>query len=323
MSEHEHWLTIDPLLAFTPLIHPEFAAKSVDVQMLRMDQVHPKISGNKWFKLQDNLLSALSLGYTSVLSFGGAYSNHLHALAYAGKLSGLQTIGVVRGAESKPLTPTLLDCAAWGMHLHPVTRKEYSDKKNPEMINRLTEAFGNFYLIPEGGSNERAVKRVAKAVFSAISGLPGLSDNTLPLYLCSPLGSGGTFAGLVAGACCYAEATGMFVKCVGYAALKGFVGADSAISSLLSESGVRGHSRVEWHIDHRFHSGGFAKVNDGLMAFLHDFESLNPVEIEPVYTAKMLQGVVTMVAQGEFPAGSRILVLHTGGLQGRRGFAGL
>ncbi len=306
------WLTSAKIIPVTQLNCTLLKSKGVELWVARLDLVDPLISGNKWFKLKFNLIQALNQGATHIVSFGGAYSNHLHALAAACYRLGLKSTAVLRGELVSPLNPTLSDCEAWGMNFLPVSRAQYRQKTSPQFIQRLHDQLGMFYMVPEGGSNALAVQGVSEVV-DAIFDSIGSFD-----YLCCAVGSGGTLSGLVAGA-------KSPVKCVGYSALKGGQYIESDIERLLAQlrAGAAGAKSCEeggsFDIVHDYHFGGFAKVRPELLDFIKWFECSFDIPLEHVYTAKMLYGIFDQIKLGCFERGQRIVALHTGGLQGRRG----
>lgn len=313
------WLTDAKKIPLAQLDCTLLKANGVELWVARLDQVDPLISGNKWFKLKYNLMQALAQGATHVVSFGGAYSNHLHALAAACYRLGLKSTAVLRGELISPLNPTLSDCKAWGMSFIPVTRAQYREKTSPQFIQQLHDQLGSFYLVPEGGSNALAVKGVSEVV-DTISNSMGSFD-----YLCCAVGSGGTLSGLVTGA-------KSSVKCVGYSAIKGGQYIEGDIKELLkqyqmSSGGLVDEGAVEqggrFDIVHDYHFGGFAKVKPELLDFLKWFEHRFNIPLEHVYTAKMMYGIFDQIKLGCFDRGQRIVALHTGGLQGLRGIGGL
>jgi 1-aminocyclopropane-1-carboxylate deaminase/D-cysteine desulfhydrase-like pyridoxal-dependent ACC family enzyme len=292
---------------------------------LRTDQTDPIISGNKWFKLKHNLIKAKQLGHTTLLSFGGPYSNHLHALATAGKVNHFNTIGIIRGEQRLPLNPTLADISRQGMKLYYINRKTYRNKHLPEVIEQLKqlvtgddpfnegERANQFYLLPEGGTNKLAVKGASEIA----SFIPEDAD-----YVCVPCGTGGTFAGIIAGIMTAnkSEQSSPSVKpkLLGFPAMKGGQFLEAVISDLITEQNIKTRS-TSWELLYDWHFGGFGKINVTLAHFIHDFEKKYSLELDPIYTAKMMYGIVSMVEQDFFPQGSKIVAVHTGGLQGKRG----
>ncbi|UZE97447.1 1-aminocyclopropane-1-carboxylate deaminase/D-cysteine desulfhydrase [Alkalimarinus alittae] len=287
----------------------------VELWVARLDLVDPLISGNKWFKLKYNLLQALDQGATHVVSFGGAYSNHLHALAAACHRLGLKSTAVIRGELVSPYNATLQDCELWGMSFLPVSRIEYREKTSPKFLQSLHDQLGEFYLVPEGGSNTLAVQGMSE-VASAVLGRLQWCD-----YLCCAVGSGGTLSGLIAGA-------DSAVSCLGYSALKGGQYLEDDIKVLINQYQLsHGYTSDElnnkeapmFEMVHDYHFGGFAKVRPELLSFIAWFEGRFEIPLEQVYTAKMFYGIFDQIKMGYFNRGQRIVAVHTGGLQGRRG----
>ena len=275
-----------------------FEQNGVSAFVKREDQNHPDVSGNKWWKLKYNLAEARKTGTETVLTFGGAYSNHIYATAAAAKELGFKSIGIIRGEETLPLNSTLAFAKACGMELHYFSRESYRHKSEKDFIADLHKTFGNFYLIPEGGTNELAVKGCAE--FGRM-----LSDEIEFDYVCLAVGTGGTMAGLI-------EGLDESKRVIGFPVLKG--------ATFLEEEIRRYTSKQHWQLMYDYHFGGYAKTTSALMKFLSDFENEYHIPLDPVYTAKMMFGVFDLVDRKFFPAGSRILIVHTGGLQGRIGF---
>lgn len=262
--------------------------------LLRLDLIHPVISGNKWYKLKYNLAAAKEEGYTTILTFGGAFSNHLIAAAAAANYFGMQSIGVVRGMEPQ-LTPTLKHCQAYGMQLHGVSRDVYKQKENNAFIEDLRQQFNHPYIIPEGGANEAG--RKGSAAIAAL--IP--RDYT---HICVSVGSGTTLAGL-------REALPVTQQIIGFAPMKGGIYLQEEIAKNLSPA-----QNKNWSVTDRWHFGGFGKINPQLTAFMQAFKSQTGVELDRVYTAKMMYGVQELLAENVFGTNARILCIHTGGLQG-------
>lgn len=267
----------------------------------RDDLLHPVISGNKWRKLKYVLNHALSLPADTLISMGGMYSNHLHALAYAGYLLGLKTVGVVRGERPEVLNATLRDVESWGMHLRFISRSGYRRLRQYKHWNSLPGLERTAYWLPEGGATELALRGVGE-----ITSEIGMAYDVL----CAPCGTGTTLAGLIAAA--------PQVEVLGFAALKGAAFLQRDITALLAEANSQTGS---WSVNNAYHFGGFAKTSAALLAFIQEFVSKTGIPLEPVYTGKMLYGIYDLVQQGYFPSGTRIVALHTGGLQGNRGFS--
>ena len=286
----------------TPLqqiFEPIFEQHNVKVFIKRDDLLHPVISGNKWYKLKYNLDQAIGENYKTLISFGGAYSNHLHALAFAGKQAGIQTVGIVRGELCEPLNDTLQFATDHGMTLHYVDRVTYRKKMQPSFLESLVEMYGRSYIIPEGGCNRLAVKGCREIVYSI--------DEPFDVICCA-CGTGGTLAGLIAGLKGCQRALGVSV-------LKGAGFQVNDIKVLLGEWSVA--PGVRWDINNEYHFGGYAKVSEKLKHFVLAFEEKHEIPIEPVYTGKMLYGLYELIRSGYFKCGETIVALHSGGLQGR------
>jgi len=288
------------LLAYTPtpvqeLHDPLFEQSGVRVLIKREDINHPYASGNKWWKLKYNLEEALLQKQKTLLTFGGAYSNHIYATAAAAKELGFQSIGIIRGEETLPLNATLHFAAECGMKLHYITRDSYRHKHEEQFINELYNQFGDFYRIPEGGTNELAVRGVGEFAQS-------LGDDFD--YLCCAVGTGGTLAGLING-------LPDRIQILGFPVLK-------SVDYLADE--IRKYvypDKKNWRLVTGYHFGGYAKTTNELLSFIKQVEQLHALPLDFVYTAKVVYGVYQMVRNGDFRMNSKILILHTGGLQGR------
>lgn len=279
-----------------------FDRHGVRLLIKRVDFVHAVISGNKWYKLKYNLLAAQQQGFDTLLSFGGAYSNHIHALAGAGHVYGFRTIGLIRGEPYQPLNPTLQFAVDHGMALHYLSRAEYRMKDSPAMIERLRQQFGDFYLLPEGGTNVLAVQGCSEMLADV--------DAEFDVVACA-CGTGGTLAGVVAGL----KGTR---RALGVAVLKGGEFLRDEVRRLLQESGEPQFDN--WQVECGYHHGGYAKTTPELMAFMQRFEQQHGILLDPVYTAKLFLALYTMVEQQRFARGTTLLAIHSGGLQGRAGF---
>ena len=282
---------------------PLLKERKISLFIKREDLNHPLMSGNKWHKMKYNLQEAIKQGKNTLLTFGGAYSNHIYATAAVGKIFNLNTIGIIRGEEHLPLNPTLSFAKDNGMKLYYLDRTSYREKNSPEIINQLRKKFGDFYLLPEGGTNEFAVKGCGE-IISKIN----IDFN----FVCCPCGTGGTLAGLISGLQGHNFA-------LGFAVLKGASFLKRDVSSLLKISG--NSSLINWDINLDYHFGGYAKFNSALMDFISRFTLLTKIPIEPIYTGKMLFGIYDLISKDYFNEGSRIVALHTGGLQGLRGLS--
>ena len=296
------WLMDSKKIPVTRLNCRLLQNKGVELWVARLDQVDPLISGNKWFKLKYNLVEALDQRASHIVSFGGAYSNHLHALAAACYRLGLKSTAVLRGELVSPLNPTLSDCESWGMSFLPVTRAEYREKTSPSFIQRLHEQLGMFYMVPEGGSNALAVKGTAEIVSRAI-----ISDFGID-HIVLPCGTGGTLAGVAA--------SQPDISVVGIPVLKGAEFLNDDIESLLKSAGCSDLNN--WVLECGGHFGGYGKTTPELLAFIAMMASDYGIPLDQVYTGKMLLRVIELIDADFFVKGSQLLVLHTGGLQGLR-----
>ncbi|MFG2328941.1 1-aminocyclopropane-1-carboxylate deaminase/D-cysteine desulfhydrase [Streptomyces sp. NPDC048604] len=271
-----------------------FARHGVQLLLKRDDLIHPDLPGNKWRKLALNLEAAAG---RPVLTFGGAYSNHLRATAAAGRILGFPTIGVVRGDElaGRPLNPSLARCAADGMRLVFVDRGTYRAKDDPAVLAELLrDAPPGTYTVPEGGSNALAVRGCVELGRE----LAGAGADVAAVAC----GTGGTLAGLAAG-------LGPGRRALGVPVLKGgFLGSTVAA---LQETAFGGRIG-DWSLDERFHCGGYARTTPELDAFAQDFETRHGLAIERLYVAKMLQGLLVLTEEGAFPSGTRLAAVITG-----------
>ena len=282
-------------------IIPEKNSHKVRLFIKREDLLHPVISGNKWRKLKYNLIAAKEAKETTLLTFGGAYSNHIHAVAGAAIEYGFKSIGIIRGEEHLPLNPTLQDAQTMGMQFHYLDRATYRLKETVAVIESLTKNFGQFYLIPEGGTNELALEGAAEIV----TGIEKDYD-----YFCLACGTAGTATGIISGLAGEAQV-------IGFSVLKGDFH-QQEVKNWLSKIGQAELSN--WQINTEYHFGGYAKYDLRLIRFINDFKNQFDIRLDPIYTGKMLYGVVDLIARGEFPMNSRVLAIHTGGLQGISGF---
>jgi len=266
------------------------ARRGLRLFLKRDDLIHPEIPGNKWRKLEHNLGPARAHG--TVLTFGGAYSNHIRAAAAAGRIFGFATIGVIRGEEHLPLNDSLAYAERMGMRLTYLDRATYRRKHDPDVVDALRERFGDFYLLPEGGSNALAVAGCAELGAE----VPGFD------VVCCPCGTGGTLAGLAAGLAPRQRA-------LGFSVLKGgFLSGE--VERLQRET--YGGRRGNWRVEDGFHFGGYARRTPELDAFTDDFAERHGIVLDRVYTAKMMFGVLALAGRGAFPEGARILAVVTG-----------
>ena len=265
--------------------------------MKREDLIHPFVSGNKFRKLKYNLLQAKTENQSTLLTFGGAYSNHIAAVAYAGKEKGFQTIGIIRGDElgdKIESNPTLKFAQECGMQFEFVSREDYRLKTDSAFFEQLENKFGSFYLIPEGGTNAFAINGCEEILTQE----DGIFD-----YVACAIGTGGTISGIINSAFRYQ-------KILGFPALKGDFLQDEIRNFVQNEN---------WELITEYHFGGYAKVNDELIAFINWFFEQTQIPLDPVYTGKMVFGVFDLINKNYFPENSKILLIHTGGLQGIQG----
>jgi 1-aminocyclopropane-1-carboxylate deaminase len=269
----------------------------IEAAMLRLDLLHPEISGNKWFKLRYNLDEAKAAGKTHIVTFGGAWSNHIAATAAACRMEGLQCTGIIRGEAAPALSHTLEQAQRYGMHLHFISRETYRQKEDIDWEARYPGSF----IIPEGGHN-------AAGAMGCKEILPLVSYHDFTHIACA-VGTGTTLAGLINSALPGQEVMGL-------SALKGAGYLQQEVEALLEPA-----VQASWRLFHDFHQGGYARVNPGLMAFINGFYQETQVPLDIIYTGKMVMGVQQLAQEGYFPAGSRILLIHTGGLQGNLSLA--
>jgi 1-aminocyclopropane-1-carboxylate deaminase len=278
-------------------IHDEiFHRAGVRLLVKREDLNHPLVSGNKWWKLLYNLAEAQKQGIKTILTFGGAYSNHIYATAAAACELGLNSIGIIRGEETLPLNATLQFAADQGMQLQYVSREAYRQKHEADFQEALYRQYGPVYIIPEGGTNALAVK-------GCVEFAQRLKDIAFD-YVCLPVGTGGTMAGLIDG-------LDSGKRVIGVSTLKGdFLKAD--VANLINPETAN-----NWSILTEYHHGGYAKVTPQLLAFMQRIEQNHNLPLDQVYTAKMMWAVMHEAERGAFERGTTILAIHTGGLQGR------
>lgn len=274
---------------------------SVRLFIKRDDLIHPTVSGNKWRKLKYVLQDAQEQGFETLLTFGGAWSNHLYATAAAGEALDLKTIGIVRGEEYREkMTDTLQFCVAQGMELHFVSRENYRQKDEPDFLETLKEKFNDSYLIPEGGSTPLALPGVGELVEETETQL-----GQKPNYYALAAGTGGTAAGIIATS----------APTLAFSALKngGFLR-----NEILELANVKDADQ-NFQLFTDYHFGGYAKHKPELLTFMQEFEQNHKIPLEHVYTGKMLYGLYDLIKKGFFKKGDTIVAIHTGGLQGRSG----
>ncbi|MEK6450160.1 MULTISPECIES: 1-aminocyclopropane-1-carboxylate deaminase/D-cysteine desulfhydrase [Myroides] len=266
----------------------------IELYIKREDLLHKEVSGNKFRKLKYNIAKAKELGYNKLLTFGGAYSNHIAATAAAGRICGIDTIGIIRGEELATKykdNHTLSKAVDDGMELGFLSRSDYRLKSEEEVINRLRIQYGDFYLVPEGGTNSEAIRGTEEIL------KPTDCDFD---YVCTAVGTGGTIAGII-------NSSQAHQTVLGFPALKGdFLYNDIKLYT----------DRTNWDLILDYHFGGYAKYTDELINFIKHFQEETGVLLDPIYTGKMMFGVIQKIKEGYFKEGSKILAIHTGGLQG-------
>ena len=276
---------------------PVLQENGISLYVKREDLTHPVVSGNKYRKLKYNLEEARKQGYKTLLTFGGAFSNHIAATAHAGFENGFKTIGVIRGEELEfkwQENPTLYSAHCAGMQFHFVSRKAYRQKATPAFLHDLKEKWGAFYLLPEGGTNALAVKGCEEIL------QPRDQDFDI---IAACVGTGGTLAGLINSAETHQEV-------LGFPALRD-VGLQTDICNFARKR--------TWRLISDYHFGGYAKVTPALITFINQFRQDTGISLDPVYTGKLLYGLLEMVKKGEFKPDTQILAIHSGGLQGIAG----
>ena len=288
------------------LEHPLCAAKGVTVDVKRLDLLHPLINGNKGFKLKYNLLKAMSEEGQAVLTFGGAWSNHVYATAAAGKELGICTIGIIRGEEPAQYSSTLEFARACGMHLEFVSRLDYEEKNTDEFKAWLQGKFGDFHLVPEGGSNYYGINGCMEILSASDKG----NYNVVALAV----GTGATLAGMLLSAT-------PRQRFIGFSALKGgdFLRDDVLrhLEYFLMNKELANDFAPQFSIETAYHFGGYGKWTDELMGFITEIETSYNLPLDQVYTGKALFALLDLIARDTFTSGERILFVHTGGLQGR------
>ena len=281
---------------------PLLEEKKVEFFIKREDLIHPFVSGNKFRKLKYNLEEAKLQKNQTLLTFGGAFSNHIVATAVAGNLNGFKTIGVIRGDElgkdlEKTLdnNSTLREAHKNGMTFEFVSRESYRNKSEESFINQLKGKFEDFYLIPEGGTNELAIKGCEEILTEEDANFD---------YICSAVGTGGTISGII-------NSTKKHQKVIGFPALKGD----------FLEAEIRQFVKKEnWSLQTNYHFGGYAKYEEELIRFINKFKKDTNILLDPIYTGKMIFGILDLIKKDKFKKGSKVLAIHTGGIQGIEGF---
>jgi len=275
---------------------PLLKEKKVRLFIKRIDKLHPFVSGNKWFKLKYNLIEAKKKAHNTLLTFGGAYSNHIAATAFVAKEEGFNSIGIIRGEEHLPLNPTLCFAIENGMKLQYVSRSNYIDKRSADFLKKLKVQFGDFYLIPEGGTNKLAIQG-SKEI---------LDSNDTQDYICCAVGTGGTISGII-------NASNDKQIVIGFPAIKGFDQLEKDVSNWTNGA--------NYTFINDYVGNGYAKINNELVDFINEFNIKHNVPLDAIYNGKMFMGILNLVSKDYFSKGSSILAIHTGGLQGNKGLA--
>lgn len=284
---------------FSESSNQEITIKHPNISLFikREDLLHPHISGNKFRKLKYNLAQAKKENQQTLLTFGGAFSNHILAVAAAGKEYGFKTIGIIRGEELKDKVAentTLQKAQNFGMVFNFITRDVYRDKNNLKFIEELKEVYGDFYLIPEGGTNDLAVKGCEEIL---------IPEDERFDYICCAVGTGGTISGLI-------NCSKSSQQVLGFPALKG---------DFLREDICRFATKSNWELISAYHFEGYGKVSEELIRFINGFYHQYKIPLDPIYTGKMVFGVLDLIDKNYFPENAKILMIHTGGLQGVAG----
>jgi 1-aminocyclopropane-1-carboxylate deaminase len=283
---------------------PRISSSGVNLYVLRLDMNHPHISGNKFYKLKYNLEEAKKQGKDTLLTFGGAYSNHIAATAAAGKEFDLNTIGIIRGDEVREPSHTLKFAKSYGMKLHFISREKYrritASKIVPEnILSEFRTPDSQLYILPEGGTNDLAIKGCAEI----------LSLIDIPFdYVCCPVGTAGTIVGII-------SSLKESQKAIGFSVLKAPEHHEAEIKKRLSHFQINSFSNFQ--ISDGYHFGGYAKYSPELLNFIADFEKINCIQLDHVYTGKMMFGIYDLIRRGNFKQNQTIIAIHTGGIQGR------
>jgi 1-aminocyclopropane-1-carboxylate deaminase len=308
-------LTTLPQIPLQKIEDNIFKDKNIQLYLLRLDKSDAVISGNKWFKLKYNLIEAKKNNYNTLLTFGGAYSNHIHATAAVAKKFNFSSIGIIRGEAAQVLNPTLQDATEMGMHLHYINRIDYRKKNQADylasIINHFQESYGKIYMIPEGGSNSLAIRGASEII------------DLIPVdynYLCLPCGTGGTLAG-ISSALAKRMTAHKETKLLGFPALKGADFLNDDILQLLKTD--HKNATINWELNLDYHFGGYAKIKyktggPQLLPFIENFYRQQQIELDFIYTAKMMYGIYDLCKKNYFKENTTIVAIHTGGLQGNR-----
>lgn len=280
-------------ISLDAIVSDDLITKKLSLAVLRLDKIHPVVSGNKLFKLHYFLEDAVNRSMPGILTFGGPYSNHLVATAFACKTANIRSVGLVRGEKPPTLSATLTSCIDYGMQLHFVSRKDYEQKERPGFIQQLPDCWKNYLVIPEGGYHPTGATGAALIM----KFIP--HDTT---HICTALGTATTTAGLLAGAAIHQQIIAIPV-------LKGMMDIGKRLKYL--------HQYTDrLHVLNEYHFGGYAKRTPALLQFMNALYAQQPIPTDFVYTAKMMFAVFDSIDKNYFSAGNKIVCIHTGGLQG-------
>ena len=271
-----------------------FDEKKVKVYMRRLDLISNPVSGNKYFKLKKNIEYALKSKFKSIITFGGAYSNHIHATSIIAKQNNLKCIAFIRGEERLPLNPTLDDAVKNGMEMIYLSREEYRKINDKDYLNHLNAKYENSYIIPEGGTNLLAIQGTESII----------NPDDKYEYICCPIGTGGTISGII-------NSSNHNQKIIGFSAIKSV--------KKLKDDIILNVNKNNWVINEDYCQGGYAKISKELINFINDFYKAKNIPLDCIYTGKMMMGVLDLIKKNKFSNGSNILIIHTGGIQGNRG----
>nr|WP_310555915.1 pyridoxal-phosphate dependent enzyme [Flavobacterium sp.] len=270
---------------------------TISLAIKREDLLHPFVSGNKFRKLKYNILEAKKQQQIQLITFGGAFSNHIAATAFACQEVGIKSIGIIRGEELRTKideNPTLHFAQNCGMTFEFVSRESYQNKNATDFIKELESKYGKHYVLPEGGTNALAIQGCEEI----------LTDYDADFdYICCAIGTGGTISGII-------NSAKPHQKILGFPAVKG---------DFLTEEICKFAKTKNWELISEYHFGGYGKVTPDLIQFINDFYKETKIPLDPIYTSKMVFGVLDMIEKNYFPNGSKILMIHTGGLQGIKG----
>jgi D-cysteine desulfhydrase len=281
----------------TQSIHDKlFASKGIEADVLRLDLIHPEVSGNKWFKLKYYLSEAISHNKTGMVSFGGAYSNHLVAMAFACHEYGMTSAAIIRGDEAQIDNSSIQQMKQYGMKLVFVNRTAYRDKD--KLINEFLAEHAGFQYVPEGGQGPQGVRGAAEIM--------QLAEKKYTHIICA-VGTGTTIAGIINGSAANQQVTGI-------SSLKIPDEGENALLTYISQN----TSRNNYSIVFNYHFGGYAKKTGELISFMNELYQNEKIPTDFVYTGKLFYATYDMTKKDNFPPGSALLIIHSGGLQGNR-----